>query len=149
MSSVPAEARTPSKFEVILETRALCAYTMKILSNNNHFKVRPSGNAEEDAKYPPQPEVVGKMCDLMLGIYTAVYSANEIKLNENYKLRRQLQDKAIAGCNELLALAELSIPMFHIERKRFGYWGSKIVYVRNKIRAWKRSDYDRHRRDTG
>lgn len=149
MSSVPAEAREPSKFETIVEARSLCSYTMQILSNNNTFKSRPTGNAEDDARHPPQPEVVGKMRDMMLDIYTAVYTANETNLKENYKLRRQLQDKAIAKCNELLALAELSIPMFHIERKRFGHWGGRIVYVRNKIRAWKRSDYDRHRRDAG
>ena len=65
MSSVPAEAREPSKFETIVEARSLCSYTMQILSNNNTFKPRPTGNAEDDARHPPQPEVVWKMRDMV------------------------------------------------------------------------------------
>ena len=124
MSQVPKEARKISKLECLINARKLCKYTLIILQNNENFKVRPCGDPEKDAKNPPQPELVSKIRETMLDAYLSAYSANETYLNkDNYKHRRQLQDKSISKLNELLALMELSIPIFHIH-----YYKRKTSY---------------------
>lgn len=79
--------------------------------------------------------------------FQSAYAANETPFTkENYRHRRQLQDKSIAKLNEMLALVEMRVPIFHIPVRRFGYWGGWIVCIRNRIQAWKESDYKRYRR---
>ena len=147
MSQVPSEARVETKYKPIMTARMLCKHSLKVLANNRIFKARPTGDPEDDAKFPPQPELVARMRDTALDIYISAYTANETVLTkDNYRFRRQLQDRAVARCNELLALAELAIPLFHFPRARYGYWGALIVYTRNLIQKWKKTDYDRYRR---
>lgn len=147
MSGVPAEARSKQKLKVLIDARRLCKYSLAILQNNNSFKTRPSGNEDADLKNPPQPELVSKMRDTVIDIFISAYSANETYLNKaNYKHRRQLQDKATAKCNELMALIEMGIPIFHIPVHRVEYWVGQCMLVRNQIQAWKESDYKRYKR---
>ena len=125
----------------------LVKYSLKILANNKHFKSVPTGDLIDDSKNPPQPELIGKLRDAIISAYTSAYSANETPFTKaNYKHRRQLQDKSIAMLNEMLALVEMSVPIFHISAKRFGRWSAWIVCDRNRVQAWKESDYKRYRR---
>ena len=145
--SVPKEARGEQKFKVLIDARKLAKYSINILASNKSFKTRQTGNIEDDAINPPQPELVSKMRDTAIDVYISAFSANETVLTKsNYRHRRQLQDKSIAKCNELLALVEMSIPIFHINSKRVKYWTSQIVCVRNQIQKWKESDYSRYRK---
>ena len=149
MSEVPAEARGKQAFKPLIDARLLCKYTLEILKNEKHFKSRPSGDEEDDAKNPPQPELIAKMRDTVMDIYITAFSANEVKLTNdphNYRHRRQLQDKSIARCNELRALVEMSIPIFHIPARRVDHWGGMIELVRNQVQKWKESDYNRYMR---
>lgn len=147
MSGVRKEERNETKAEFLLQARELCRYSLKILGNNKHFKSRPSGNDADDAKNPPQPQLVKRLQETVEDIYALAYSANETPFTkDNYRHRRQLQDKAISRCNEMAGLVEMSVPVFHIPYGRFGYWTSKIKYTRNLIQKWKESDYRRYRR---
>lgn len=122
-------------------------YSLVVLKNNKNFKCYPSGDPEDDQRNPPQPELVGLMRNTIIGAYVTAYSANETPFTKaNYSHRRKLQDKSIALLNEMLALVEMSVPIFHIPIKRFGRWSAWIVCVRNRIQAWKESDYKRYRR---
>ena len=122
-------------------------YSLVILKNNKSFKVIPTGDIEDDAKNPPQPELVGLIRSTIVKAFICAYSANETPFTKaNYALRRKLQDKSIALLNEMLALVEMSVPIFHIPIKRFGHWSADIVCIRNRVQAWKESDYKRYRR---
>lgn len=122
-------------------------YSLKILKNNKYFKAVPTGNEKEDLEDPPQPEVVSLLRMTIIEAYQSAYAANETPFTkENYRHRRQMQDKSIARLNDMLALIEMSLPIFHISMKRFGYWSGWIVCIRNRIQAWKESDYKRYRR---
>lgn len=147
MSQVPKEKRTQSKLECLIKARKLCNYSLKILANNKNFKTRPSDDEKDDEINPPQPELVAKLRETVLDIYMSAYSANETYLNkDNYRHRRQLQDKSISKCSELLALIELSRPIFHIPYKRVEYWGGLTLLVRNLLSSWKDGDYKRYKR---
>lgn len=147
MSNVRIEERKPTKAEFLLQARKLVKYSLIILASNKSFKSRPTGNEEDDRLNPPQPELVGKLRETVIDIYISAYSANDVRFTkDNYRHRRQLQDKSISKCNEMLALVEMSVPIFHIPYKRFGHWTGGIVYTRNLIQKWKESDYSRYRR---
>ena len=147
MSSVPAEAREQTKFQILIDMRLLVKYSLKILQNNKCFKAFPSGNAQEDIANPPQPELVNLLRMTIIEAYQSAYSANETPFTkDNYRHRRQLQDKSAAKLNEMLALVEMSVPVFHISIQRFGKWSAWIVCIRNRVQAWKESDYKRYRR---
>lgn len=147
MSQVNAEARDKQKLQAIIEARRLCKYTLHILQNNDNFKVRPTGDLEDDEKRPPQPELVTKMRDTMLDIYILAYSANDTPFTKgNYATRRRMQDKSIARCREMLALIELAKDAFHTPSKRVEYWTGKAVLVRNLLQKWKEGDYHRYKR---
>lgn len=148
MSNVPKEQRTETKLECLINARKLCDYSLVILkNNNNNFKVMPSGDPEKDKKNPPQPELVAKIRETVLDLFMSAFSANEVYLNkDNYRHRRNLQDKSVSKCNELLALIELSAPIFHIWPKRYKYWTEYIILVRNQIQKWKENDYKRFKK---
>lgn len=145
--SQPKEARGTGKFDTIIQGRKFTAEFLKSLQNNKVFKVRLSGDAEDDAKNPPQPELVALLRTTCLDAYISAYSANETMLTKNnYRHRRQLQDKSVAKWNELLALIELAKPIFHLPTKRVEYWTKEIVYTRNLTQKWKESNYSKYRK---
>lgn len=147
MSQVNAEARDRQKLQAIIEARRLCKYSLHILKSNENFKAYPTGDPEDDAKRPPQPELVAKLRETVLDIYILAYSANDTPFTKgNYATRRRIQDKSVAKCREFLALIELAADVFHTPRKRVQYWTEKTVLVRNLIQAWKESDYRRYKR---
>jgi len=147
MSQVPSEARGKQKLKVLTDARSLCRYSLNILQNNRHFKVRPTGDEEDDTRNPPQPELVAKIRETVLDAYISAFSANEtVFTKDNYRHRRQLQDRSIAKLNELLALIELSIPVFHTDLRRVEYWTGCVKSVRGQVQTWKESDYRRFKR---
>lgn len=145
--SVPAEARSETKLTVLIEARRLVRHSLRNLANNNVFKAVPSGDEEDDRKNPPQPELIARMKTTILDAYLAASAANDTPFTkDNYRHRRQLQDKSLALLNEMKALVELSVPVFHLSLRRADFWIKFIVGVRNRIQAWKESDYKRYKR---
>ena len=147
MSQVNSEARDKQKLQGVIEARRLCKYTLHILKNNDNFKCYPTGDPEDDAKRPPQPELVQKLRETVMDIYILAYSANDLPFNKaNYATRRRMQDKSVARCREMLALIELAADVFHTPKKRVEYWTGKTVLVRNLLQKWKEGDYHRYKR---
>lgn len=146
MSNVRKEERYhTTDLEGVIQARKLCKYTLHIIKNNNVFKSFPNGI--DDDINPPQYEVVAKIRETALDLYMSCFSANKVYLSkDNYKHRRQLQDKSISKCNELLALIELSKDLFHLTSKRVAHWGSFTLCVRSLLQSWKEKDYSRYKR---
>lgn len=148
--SVPNEARVVTKLNALTEARKLVKHSLRNLANGKVFKAAPSGDEEDDRKNPPQPELISKMRETVLDAYLSASSANDTPFTrDNYRHRRQLQDKSIARLNEMKALVELAVPVFHLPLRRASYWISCIESVRNRIQKWKESDYKRYKRMAG
>ena len=134
--AVPSGARKETTLNALIEARKLVRYSLTILASNKNFKARLSGDEQDDRINPPQPELVRMMKQCVIDIYISAYAANETPFTKNnYLHRRRLQDKSVSKCNELLALIEMCVPIFHIPAKRFGYWGEMIVCTRGLIQA--------------
>ena len=76
-----------------------------------------------------------------------IWAANNIlvKSKEEYAERRRYQEKAALICNTLLADIEIARAMFHLRGKRVKYWTGQVVEIRNRTRAWIKSDADRYK----
>lgn len=147
MSSVPAEGRDQTKLQALTEAKDLVNHSLRNLANTKIFKVAPSGDPEDDRRNPPQPELVARMKNTVTDAYLAAHSANETPFTkDNYRHRRQLQDKSIALLNDMTALIELCVPVFHFSVRRADYWIKFTVSIRNRIQGWKESDYKRYKR---
>jgi len=77
-----------------------------------------------------------------------IWSANNIVVNspEDYEERRRAQETAARLCNDLLADIELAKSIFHLRGKRVKYWTETVVEIRNRTRAWIKSDAERYKK---
>lgn len=133
--SVPAGQRKENRLEVIMQARALAAYTLKITSNQNVF-------------IPDYDEAVkSKIQDSALTIFLNLMDANNIRVDDNvgkWKERDKLQKDAATACNTLLNLIYLAQTVYHLRASRIKYWSELVLLVRGLIRKWNHSDCTRY-----
>lgn len=132
--SVPVPLRKKSKLDVQVKAEDLAKYTIEITSNQRKF----------DPRYAVITE---RIVDTVLGIGMDIWEANNIRVGVNpqrYEERRDLQERAIRGCNLLLYLITLSKRVYHLTSKRVEYWTEKTVDVKDLIRKWRESDAKRY-----
>lgn len=133
--SVPAGQRKENRLEVIMQARALAAYTLKITSNQNVF-------------IPDYDEAVkSKIQDSALTIFLNLMDANNIRVDDNvgkWKERDKLQKDAATACNTLLNLIYLAQTVYHLRASRIKYWSESVLSVRGLIRKWNHSDCTRY-----
>ena len=133
--SVPAGQRKENRLEVVMQARALAAYTLKITSNQNVF-------------IPDYDEAVkSKIQDSALTIFLNLMDANNIRVDDNvekWKERDKLQKDAATACNTLLNLIYLAQTVYHLRASRIKYWSELVLSVRGLIRKWNHSDCTRY-----
>nr|DAH42325.1 MAG TPA: hypothetical protein [Caudoviricetes sp.] len=133
--SVPAGQRKENRLEVVMQARALAAYTLKITSNQNVF-------------IPDYDEAVkSKIQDSVLTIFLNLMDANNIRVDDNvekWKERDKLQKDAATACNTLLNLIYLAQTVYHLRASRIKYWSESVLSVRGLIRKWNHSDCTRY-----
>lgn len=133
--SVPAGQRKENRLEVVMQARALAAYTLKITSNQNVF-------------IPDYDEAVkSKIQDSALTIFLNLMDANNIRVDDNaerWKERDKLQKDAATACNTLLNLIYLAQTVYHLRASRIKYWSESVLSVRGLIRKWNHSDCTRY-----
>lgn len=133
--SVPAGQRKENRLEVIMQARALAAYTLKITSNQNVF-------------IPDYDDAVkSKIQDSALTIFLNLMDANNIRVDDNvgkWKERDKLQKDAATACNTLLNLIYLAQTVYHLRASRIKYWSESVLSVRGLIRKWNHSDCTRY-----
>ena len=133
--SVPAGQRKENRLEVIMQARALAAYTLKITSNQNVF-------------IPDYDEAVkSKIQDSALTIFLNLMDANNIRVDDNvgkWQERDKLQKDAATACNTLLNLIYLAQTVYHLRASRIKYWSESVLSVRGLIRKWNHSDCTRY-----
>lgn len=132
--SVPTGKRTEGKLEVAMRAKDLAVYTLHITDNDKNFPCIMNDG------------FVSEIRGLSTRIFSKVWSANNIVVtdSETFKRRSELQREACVDCNALLPLIEIACKLYHQPTKRLKYWTSKVVTVRNLIRAWRESDIKRY-----
>lgn len=137
--SVPVNQRTESKLEVFVRAHDLAVYTIKITSNTKNFP--------EEYRHA----LTDKITRTAIRIFTKVWAANNVmvRTEDDYRMRRGLQEEAAVLCNVLLPLIEIAWKVFHLESKRVRYWTGKVLDVRKMIRAWREADAGRYGRRAG
>lgn len=133
--SVPSGQRKENRLEVVMQARALAAYTLKITSNQNVF----IPDYDEAVKY--------KIQDSALTIFLNLMDANNIRVDDDagkWKERDKLQKDAATACNTLLNLIYLAQTVYHLRASRIKYWSELVLSVRGLIRKWNHSDCTRY-----
>lgn len=92
--SVPVNQRTESKLEVFVRAHDLAVYTIKITSNAKNFP--------EEYRHALTDEITRTA----IQIFTKVWAANNVmvRTEDDYRMRRGLQEEAAVLCNVLLPL---------------------------------------------
>lgn len=137
--SVPESKRTPKPvFQAALKARELAKYTLNICTNPKNFA----------PQY--QYALTDAIIRTAITVHICVHQANNIRVEQNKdgwedraKSRHQLQERAAASCNALLAYIDLAKPIYHISSKRVRYWAKLTIEARELIQGWK--DADSHR----
>lgn len=132
--SVPVNQRNKSKFEVLVKTRELVKYTLTIAKNEKVFT----------PEY--QMMLTNDVVDTAKNAFIRCWTANNIRVTNaaQARQRKQLQEKAILDCNNLLALIDLSKSVYHLKNKRIKYWAENVIEVRKLIKDWSMSDTKRY-----
>ena len=133
--SVPSGARGDGKLKVLVKANELATYTIRIAKNKNVFLPEYQSSLTDD--------IVRVAKDIFIDAWTA----NNIRVGDDpvkWKLRKELQEKAILNCNNLLALMEIAQSVFHLKTKRIKFWGAKTIEVRQLLRKWNQSDVKRY-----
>lgn len=131
--SVRKDERKDNRFQLPLKARQVAAHTLQITSNKNVF---PVGVAEDLQKEVNQ---------LAMNIYANVKTANDIDLFKHREQRKKYQLEAYHQCIKLIALIDLTIPVYHFEKKRARFWCDITVEVRDGISKWIESDNRRYK----
>ena len=132
--SVQKDSRRDGRLSLATLARSHAKYVIQITKNPKVFDPAYSDSVTDD--------IIRQAKD----INRQIWAANNVLVNspEDYKLRRQHQEKAALLCNTLLADMEIAQSVFHLSSKRMKYWTSQVVEIRNRTRAWIQSDAKRY-----
>lgn len=130
----------PTPLQVIVDAMNLHAHTCRIMSNAKVF------NPAEDFNSMTLVHIF----ETTLEIYTRLYEANSVRVGDDPLLARErleLGNFAQVAADRLPALLDLAKRQFHRLRqkpRKFWYWASKAVSLKDGIKAWRESERKRY-----
>lgn len=134
-NNVLAAKREKGQLHVSIRARALCTYTLHIVSNANVFQRGVDDDLIFDIKNQAK------------GIFRKIWRANRQRLDDpkEFERRQRLQSEALEMCEDLEDNIQIAKPLFHLSRKRIGHWGGLIEEVSELTKAWAASDRKRNK----
>ena len=132
--SVPKTKRGKSKLEVIIKSRQLASYTLKITQNENNFPKRYRSFVRDE------------ISEVAVNISARVYEANSIRVItvNDYNERRALQKEALRLTYRLLNNIAIWHRMHRIDNNHITFWSESIMDVQSLIRSWRDADSKRY-----
>lgn len=116
--------------KVIIKSRELSAYTIRVTSNCNKFP----------KKY--RFTLCDRMQNKAMNIYELLLEANRTHLR-NINLRNELQTRAVLNCDELLFYIEMCLQLNIIEPKRAEYWSKLVSDIKFMTIKWRTKNKER------
>ena len=134
--SVQKDKRNEGKLTLPVTARNLALYTIQITKNPKVFN--PEFNYE----------VTSGLVREAKDIFRYIWTANNVLVTDRESLeeRKKYQRQAALLCNVLLADIAIAQKLFHLKGKRVRFWTEQVVEVRNKTRAWIKSDANRYQK---
>lgn len=125
--------RTEGKYDVILASKELAGYTIKLTQNEKNFPKRY------------RLSVTNKIQDKAIEIVDCLIMAQEIFPNTRleYQQRQLYQKQARAACRSMMTLIEIAADTFGVRAGTFQYWTKEATELRNHLTAWIMSDQKR------
>ena len=125
--------RELGKYDVLLASKELAGYTIKLTQNEKNFPKRY------------RLSVTNKIQDKAIEIVDCLIMAQEIFPNTRleYQQRQLYQKQARAACRSMMALIEIAADTFGVRAGTFQYWTKEATELRNHLTAWIMSDQQR------
>lgn len=133
--SVVKSKRKEGQLTIFTKASNLAEHTIKICSNEKYFPKHYRWC------------LTSRIVNAALDINDNLIAANSIYVNdhEDYVLRKQHQQIAIAASCTLLSNVAFAQNVFHLESKKIEYWTGLITEVQTALRNWKKSDAERYK----
>ena len=132
--AVVKSKRKKSELEVLTKARKLAAHTINMCNNEKMFPKRRRW------------QITGDIVNQARTVHNCIRKGNSVfvKIDNDYKLRRDYQNMALAEVDALLGNMDLAYEILKVSAKRLDYWVGLAIEVQALIRAWRKSDYDRY-----
>ena len=128
--SVPVSKRSQSTCLAVCKADELCAYTVKICSNEKNFPKRYRWC------------LTNKIVDSAANVDRFASAANSIRVTDtvSHQIRRGYQLRSFAESKSLESMVRIAYNTFHIDDSRIEYWAQLIYDVQNLLYAWIKSE---------
>lgn len=132
--SVRTGDRGEGKLQVLNKARELKAYTLNLVKNDKNFP--------KSTRWIYAQPIVNEIREASAHIThaNAVYVTNA----EEYEYRRLEQVKAYASLEELLELADDAYCAHYVTGRQVEYWTGLILQTEKLLKAWMKSDKEKH-----
>lgn len=128
--SVVQSKRSKSSLELFIKANELCAYTIKLCSNEKNFPKRYRWC------------LTNKIVDFVLESYTFLIRANSIRVENSLDkdTRENFQNQAIGLYDASISLMDVAFRTFQLKESSVDYWIGLVEEVQKLLKAWKKSD---------
>lgn len=133
--SVVSSKRGTTQLEIFIKANELCAYTIKICSNEKNFPKRYRWC------------LTGKIVDSILEAYKLLICANTIRVGNTLDkdTRENFQNQALGLYEAAISLMDVAFRTFSLKESSVDYWIGLVEEVQKLLKAWKKSDTLRFR----
>jgi len=129
--SVPESERGQGELKVLTKALEVSTYSIKIMSNQKKFDCRYDTMLGNDLR------------GAALAVYRYAWFANDITIDTvaARQVQRELQQRAIGACNDLLVYINIAHMVYHLKGKRVTYWINLVEDCRKQLREWLKVSY--------
>lgn len=130
--SVRKNDQTIGKLKVLGLSSKLAHHSVELCNNSNVFP--------KSTRFTLTNKIIDTSIDIMCHISTA----NSLKLEECYELRRKYQSLAKANLGKLLTLINFSYDVLNnLSGEKVEYWTKLVVETQKTLENWTKSDEKR------
>ena len=130
--SVRKNEQSAGKLKVLDLSTKLARHSVELCNNSNVFP--------KNTRFT----LTNKIIDTSIDIMSYISTANSLKLEEYYELRRKYQSLAKANLDKLLTLINFSYDVLtSLSGDRVEYWTKLVTETQKKLDSWMKSDKDR------
>lgn len=128
MSSVRKKDQSQHRFTVLDKVLDLYDHTTTVTANPIFDK------------YPSLPDRINNEASMVYHLCRVANEDLDARIQEEAKMRIQLQDEALEHCRWLKTDIRLAQKKFHLRAKKVIYWNEMVNTAMNYIKAWQTSE---------
>ncbi len=143
--SVPLSKRGKGTLSVFPKLRQLCIYTQSIVENRKYFPIERTkilDNGKETYNVV-KPVLAMEIYSSTLAVENYAKRANKVfvKTQEDFNLRREFWNKAVAETSALTGLIEKAMVTCNLPSKTVNFWVGQIKEIQDLLMDRRSAEY--------